>query len=203
MVVEQISPQQRRLLALAVLVMALFIAYAVFAMPLLVLAESYDERIDRLSQRLASARMVVDQGGNAREQLRQVTMVEKRNGFYLQSDRPTLAAAELQRRVKQIIEQHGGNIVSSQILGEQEDGPLQRVVLRVNMRMDLPAFERILHSLETQPPVLVLDNVTIVARPSGSTAKWRGSAASQELDASLDVMGYRKSFQQGEAGSGT
>lgn len=203
MVVEQISPQQRRILALAVLVMALFIAYAVFAMPLLVLAESYDERIDRLSQRLASARMVVDQGGNAREQLRQVTMVEARNGFYLQSDRPTLAAAELQRRVKQIIEQHGGNIVSSQILGEQEDGPLQRVVLRVNMRMDLPAFERILHSLETQPPVLVLDNVTIVARPSGSTAKWRGSAASQELDASLDVMGYRKSFQQGEAGSET
>lgn len=191
------APRQRRLLAAGILAGLLACAYFAFVMPFLVLADSYDERISRLSQRLTNARQSLGEGITAKERLRQVAMAEKRNGYYLESDRPTLAAAELQRRVKHIVEQYGGGIVSSQILGEREDGGLQRVVLRVNMRMDLQAFEKILYALETQPPVLVLDNVTIVARPSGSTAKWRGSGEQQELDASLDVMAYRKIANNG------
>jgi general secretion pathway protein M len=197
--VEQLPPRQRRLLALAILAGLIIAAYVVFILPLFVMAESYDERIARLSDRLASSRQILGEGVTARERLRQVVLAEKRGGYYLDSDRPTLAAAELQRRVKQTVEQHGGSIVSSQVLGEQEEGGLHRVVLRVNMRMDLPSFERILYSLETQPPVLVLDNITMVARPSGSTARWRGSSEQQELDASLDVMGYRRVLKDSEA----
>ena len=192
MELEHTPTRQRRVLAVAILILMIGMAYFVFVMPLLVLAERYDEQINSLSLRLASSRQLLGEGLTAKEQLRQLATAEKRGGYYLENDKPTLAAAELQRRVKQTIEQHGGSIISSQILGEQEEGGLQRVVLRVNMRMGLPAFEKILHSLETQPPVLVLDNVSIVARPSGSTARWRGSAEMQELDASLDVMGYRK-----------
>ena len=192
MQLEHLPQGKRRLLALSVLAALIALAYFIFVMPLVVLADSYDERIDRLGTQLASSRQILGDGVTAREQLRQVALAEKRSGYYLESDRPTLAAAELQRRVKQIVERHGGNIVSSQVLGERTEDGLQRVVLRVNMRMELPVLERILHDLETQPPVLVLDNVTIVSRPSGSTAKWRGSGEQQELDASLDVMGYRK-----------
>lgn len=192
MSLEQMPAARQRALAAVILLGVIASAYFLFVMPLLVLADSYDERINSLRRHLESTREVLGEGAMARENLRQVAMAEKRNGYYLENDKPTLAAAELQRRVKQIVEQYGGGIVSSQILGEQEQDGLHRVVLRVNLRMDLPAFERILYSLETQPPVLVLDNVTIVARPSGSTARWRGSANLQELDASLDVMGYRK-----------
>lgn len=192
MSLEQMPVARQRALAAVILLGVIATAYFLFVMPLLVLADSYDERINSLRRHLESTREVLGEGAMARENLRQVAMAEKRNGYYLENDKPTLAGAELQRRVKQIVEQYGGGIVSSQILGEQEQDGLHRVVLRVNLRMDLPAFERILYSLETQSPVLVLDNVTIVARPSGSTARWRGSANLQELDASLDVMGYRK-----------
>lgn len=198
--IEQLPATQQRSLAIAILLGLIAAAYFVFVMPLLVLEESYDEQINHLSQQLDSARQVLGEGMMAKENLRQVAVAEKRNGYYLENDKPTLAAAELQRRVKQIAEQYGGGIVSSQILGEQEEDGLHRVVLRVNLRMALPAFERILYTLETQPPVLILDNVTIVARPSGSTARWRGSTNAQELDVSMDVMGYRKVVSNNEKG---
>ncbi len=127
-----------------------------------------------------------------------MALTEKRYGYYLENNRPTLAAAELQRRVKQSVEKHGGSIVSSQILGEQEENGLglHRVVLRVNLRMDLPTLQKILYELETKPPVLVLQNISLNARPSGSTARLNGRIEQQVLDASLDVMGFRKQVSE-------
>lgn len=193
MELDKLPRRQQRLLALTILAGLLIVAYLVFVLPFMMMSDSYEERIDRLSRHLAGSRQILAEGSTAKEQLRQVALAERRNGYYLESDRPALAAAELQRRIKQIVEQFGGSIVSSQAMGGKEDNGLRTVVLRVNMRMDLPSFEKILYSLQSQPPVLMLDNVTIVARPSGSTARWSGSAAAQqELDASMDLMGYIK-----------
>ncbi len=192
---EQLPLVPRRLLALAILLLLLGLAYTVLIMPLRAMSASYDQELAQLSQRIERAKSVLSEGRGASEQLRRLILAEKRLGYYLENNKPALAAAELQRRVKQTVEQLGGNIVSSQILGEQEDNNLHKVVLRVNLRMDLSTLEKILHALETTPPVLVLNNVSIAARPSGSTARWRGSVEQQVLDVSLDVMGYRK---QGE-----
>lgn len=192
---ERLPLGLRRLLALSILLVLVGCVFLILLMPLHGLSESYDKKLLQLSQRTESARTILSEGKGASEQLSRLVVAEKRYGYYLENDKPTLAAAELQRRVKQTVEQLGGNIVSSQILGEQEDNNLHKVVLRVNLRMDLPTLQKILHTLETSPPVLVLNNVTIAARPSGSTARWRGSVEQQVLDVSLDVMGYRK---QGE-----
>ena len=189
---EQFTSGQRRILALVILVVMIAVAWALLVMPLRGVAVGYEQKLQRLNQRIAGARIILEEGQAAREQLNRLALVEKRHGYYLENNRPTLAAAELQRRVKQSVEEQGGSIVSSQILGEQEQNGLHRVVLRVNLRMELPTLEKILHELETQPPVLHLNNVTISARPSGSTARWRGSGDRQILDVSLDIMGYRK-----------
>lgn len=193
---EQLTPGQRRTLALAILVAMMAVVWLLLVMPLRGLAIGYDQKLERLNQRLVGARTILGEGKAAREQLDRLAQAEKRHGYYLENNRPTLAAAELQRRVKQTVEMQGGSIVSSQILGEQEENGLHRVVLRVNLRMDLPSLEKILHELETKPPVLVLNNITISARPSGSTARWRGSTDQQVLDVSLDVMGYRKQVSE-------
>ena len=192
MQLEQLAPKQRRGLALAILIVIMAIGYALLVMPLRGVSASYDQQFQQLNQRLAGMQNLLDEGKSAKAQLQRLAVAEKRHGYYLENNRPTLAAAELQRRVKQTVENQGGSIVSSQILGEQEEGGLHRVVLRVNLRMDLPTFERILYDLESKAPVLELNNISISARPSGSTAKWRGSAGQQVLDVSLDVMGFRK-----------
>lgn len=192
MQLEQLAPKQRRGLALAILIVIMAIGYALLVMPLRGVSASYDQQFQQLNQRLTGMQNLLDEGQSARAQLQRLAVAEKRHGYYLENNRPTLAAAELQRRVKQTVENQGGSIVSSQILGEQEESGLHRVVLRVNLRMDLPTFEKILYDLESKAPVLVLNNISISARPSGSTARWRGSVDQQVLDVSLDVMGFRK-----------
>lgn len=189
---DQLSHRQQRLLALTILAGLLAVTYGVLVVPLGGLIASYDDRLLQLTQRMDNAKRILNEGKGASEQLRRLALAERRNGYYLENNKPTLAAAELQRRVKQTVELHGGSIVSSLVLGEKVEIGLSKVVLRVNLRMDLPTLEKILHALETQPPVLVLDNVIINARPSGSSARWRGSVEQQVLDVSLDVIGYRK-----------
>lgn len=193
---EKLSPQRQRILALVILALMIAAGYIVFVMPLRGLTASYDEQLQQLNERLAKAREILDEGSGAMAQLKRLELEEKRYGYYLENSRPTLAAAELQRRVKQTVEQHGGTIVSSQILGEQEANGLHRVALRVNLRVDLPTLQKILYELETKPPVLVLDNVALTARPTGSTARLRGSVEQQVLDTSLDIMGYQKQVSE-------
>lgn len=189
---EQLSMRQQRILASAILMVVIVIAYTVLVVPLWGVRTSYENKLQHLAQRMENTRAILSEGKRANEQLRQLALAEKRYGYYLENNKPTLAAAELQRRVKQTVEQLGGSIVSSLVLGEQEDRGLQNVVLRVNLRLDLPTLQKILHALETRPPVLVLNNVTITAHPSGSSARWRGSTAQQMLDVSMDVVGYTK-----------
>ncbi len=195
---EQLPRKQRRILALTILALMIAAVYIVLALPLLGIAESYDQKLQKISKSLATSQVVIDEGHSAKEQLQRLALTEKRYGYYLENNRPTLAAAELQRRVKQSVEKHGGSIVSSQILGEQEENGLglHRVVLRVNLRMDLPTLQKILYELETKPPVLVLQNISLNARPSGSTARLNGRIEQQVLDASLDVMGFRKQVSE-------
>ncbi len=198
MQLEQLAPKQRRVLALAILIIIMGTGYALLVIPLRAVSASYDQQLQQLTQRLAGMHNLLNEGRSARAQLQRLAVAEKRHGYYLESNRPTLAAAELQRRVKQTVENEGGSIVSSQILGEQEGSGLHRVVLRINLRMDLPTFEKILYELESKAPVLVLNNISISARPSGSTARRRGGVEQQVLDVSLDVMGFRKPVSEND-----
>lgn len=189
---EQLSPRTQRLLAVALLLAGLALGVGVVAGPYLAVAGGYDSRIERLAEKLQRYRSIVQQGVGAREQHRVLARMERTYGYYLSGDRHALAAAELQRRVKQVIEQHGGTVVSSQVLGEKNADGLQQIALRVTMRSGIETFGKVLHMLEAQPPVLVFENIHIGARPGGTAARWRGSANLQELDVRFDVLGFRR-----------
>ncbi len=190
--VEQLSPRGQRLTALALLVLVLAAAVGLVAGPYLAVAAAYDHRVGRLTEKLQQYRAMVQQGEGAREQQRVLARLERSHGYYLSGDKPTLAAAELQRRVKQVIEQQGGTVVSSQVLGEKDEEGLRQIALRVTMRTGIETFARVLHTLEAQPPVLVFENMHIGARPGGATARWRGSGNLQEIDVRFDVLGFRR-----------
>jgi hypothetical protein len=194
--IEQYSLRVQRITALALLGLALAAGIGLLAGPYLVVAGSYEHRLGQLTEKLQRYRVIVQQGDGAGEQQRVLTRLERSHGYYLSGDKPTLAAAELQRRVKQVIEQQGGTVVSSQVLGEKDEGGLRQLALRVTMRTGIETFARVLHTLEAQPPVLVLENVHIGARPGGATARWRGSANLQEIDVRFDVLGFRRGAEQ-------
>ena len=190
MSIDRLTIRQRRALAVFLLCVVVALCYAVLALPLLSLAEGYDQRIERLVQRAALATQAMAEGEAARQRLVEVERAERRHGYYLARGDTALAAAQLQQHIKQTAETVGGSIVSSQVLGDRQLEGVSMVVLRVNMRVDITAFEKILHRLEARPPVLLIDSIHVASRPSGSTARWAGSSEAHVLDVSLDVLGY-------------
>lgn len=189
---ENLSATQRRWLALLLLLMVVAIAISALIVPYYLVLAGYDEKLQRLEERLVTYRAIVHDGEVALTQQRQLDRIESANGYFLTSLKPALATAELQRRVKQVIEQSGAAVVSSQMLGERNDHDLNQVVLRVQMRTGVEELSKIFHSLEGQPPVLMLDNVLIGARPMAGTPAQRSIAGGPQLDVRFDVIGFLK-----------
>lgn len=189
---ERLSRAQRRSVALAMLMVVVVCTVGVVVVPYSMLVGHFDAKLQLLSKNVALQRAIVRDGESAREQQRQLERIEAANGFFLASDKPALAAAELQRRVKQVIEQSGGTVVSSQMLGEKKEQGVGQVVLRVQMRCGVESLQKVLHTLEAQSPILLLDNILLGARPAGSIVPGRAKEGQQQLDVRFDVAAFRQ-----------
>jgi general secretion pathway protein M len=189
---EQLTPAHRRIAALAILMVLIAAVTGSVALPYSAVVASYDGQVERHNKKLALQRAIVRDGEKARGQQRTLERIESANGFFLVSNEPALASAELQRRVKLVIEQSGATIVSSQMLGEKNQKQVEQVLLRVQMRCGVEELQKVLHTLEAQSPVLLLDNILIGARPAGGVIQGKGPASQQQLDVRFDVAGFRR-----------
>lgn len=188
---EHLPAGQRKVVAVAILLALIASVVALIALPYGVAVKTYDDRLQRLAAKLEVQRAIVKDGEKARGQQRILERIEAANGFFLTSDKPALASAELQKRVKQVIEQNGGTVVSSQMLGEKGEQGAEQVVLRVQLRCNVEELQKVLYSLEAQAPILLLDTIMVGARPMGGITSARGAASLQQLDVRFDVTGFR------------
>ena len=81
-------------------------------------------------------------------------------------DQPTaaLAAAELQRQVRSLVERHGGRLQSSSVLppqGQKMEAAFQRISLTLRLREDLSQLSRSLYELDQNSPRIFLDKLLI------------------------------------------
>lgn len=188
---EHLSPVQRRLVALVILLLPVIVVVGLVALPYNAVVESYDSKVQRLNEKMATNHAIMRDGEKARGQQRILERIESANGFFLASNEAALASAELQRRVKQVIEQSGGTVVSSQMMGEKNHQGVGQVVLRVQMRCGVEELQRVLHTLEAQSPILLIDNILVGARPAGTITPGKGKNLQQQLDVRFDVAGFR------------
>ena len=85
---------------------------------------------------------------------------------YLPQSAPALAAADLQQRVKAVVEAAGGTLQSTQALPPTEEGNTVKVTVSAAMNGDVNSLRKVLYDLESQTPLLFLDNLQVSARES-------------------------------------
>lgn len=111
---------------------------------------------------------------------------------YLPQSAPALAAADLQQRVRAVVEAAGGTLQSIQSLPPVEEGNAVKVTVRASMTSQVDSLPRILHGLESQLPLLFVDNLQVAARPtrvrlpSGRFADYTQT----QLHVQFEVAGY-------------
>jgi hypothetical protein len=184
---DRLSPGVRRAAALALLVAVLFLGWSAAVEPLL---ESYQEAQATI-QRLRPA---IERGGaegdlaDLKDKVDRLKSQRNEATGLLASGNESIAAAQLQARLKTITDSAKGELKSTQILAPRDDGNFRRITIRGQIAGSLAAVQRILYELESSSPYLFLDNVEI--RVATGPARGTADAAATGLDLRLDVSGY-------------
>ena len=111
---------------------------------------------------------------------------------YLPKSAPALAAAELQQRIKAVVEAAGGTLQSTQALPPVEEGGAVKVAISAIMNGDTDSLQKVLYALEAQTPLLFVDNLELSARqtrprlPNGRYASY----TRMQLNVQFEVSGY-------------
>jgi general secretion pathway protein M len=147
--------------------------------------EQLQGRLEQL-ERMAASREPIQQLIARIEQDRSVA------AQYLPQSAPALAAAELQQRVKAVVEAAGGTLRSTQALPPVEEGNAVKVTVSAAMTGDTDSLRKILYDLESQTPLLFVDNLEVTARetrprlPGGRLASY----SRVQLNTQFEVSGY-------------
>ena len=119
-----------------------------------------------------------------------------RAGF-LQGSNEMLVAAQIQNRVKALVESAHGELRSTQILPPQEDEHLRRVAVRCQMELTMAAVQQVFYGIETAYPLLFIDNLDMRTRAQRRREPPPGQEVT--LDVRVDVYGYMAPSEKGGA----
>jgi hypothetical protein len=186
--IGKLPPPRQRMLAVALLVVAVVLVLAVLLGPLVLLHKHYDDTIAELTDRIERYRRVAAQAPEYRKALE---VIREKNGrrFFLKNTAANLAGAELQEQVRMAIESNGGRITTSQNQGPKDDGRFRQIVVTVQFFASTPALQKILYAIEAQPPYLTIESMTL--RPLNAFRGFRPAPGQEpEVNVQLDVAGY-------------
>lgn len=159
-----VSPPVRRIAALGLLLVVILAAAVLLIAPLV---NSFLAARDNLAQqRDAIARFEaltarLPQLQTERAALQQNVAAE--SGF-LRGSNDALRAAELQNRIKSIIDSHGGQLMSTQILTPRDENGFRRIAAQVVLSTSSDTLAAILYDCEDREPFLFIDSFEIHGR---------------------------------------
>jgi general secretion pathway protein M len=186
--VAKLPPLQQRALALVLFVGILIVALLTLLGPVILLHRHYDTAIAETSDRVSRLHRIAAQAPELR---RALDAMKERDGrrFFLKNIAPNLAGAELQELVKAAIETNGGRITTSQNTSPRDDGRFKQIGVNVQFFATTPALQKILGSLESQQPYLLVDNITV--RPLNAFRGFKpGPGMEPEVNVQLDVSAF-------------
>lgn len=175
---------QSRFLTAALLLALLALLIGAIAIPAWSMNRHYDALISGMSDQLAIYKRVATHSDAYQAEYQQLVRLQQLDKRYLQGATESLATAELQRTVKQVVAGGKGDIISTQVMPTTEQEGFKRVAIRTRMKSTLEDMVAIFHALESGKPYLFIDDVTIRSRPVSR----RRLPAYKALDQTLSIL---------------
>jgi general secretion pathway protein M len=137
---------------------------------------------------LAHSRVLDVEIKNTAAQLAELRQAQSSQSGFLQGANESLATAQLQNRIKSLVEAGGGELRSTQVLPVRDEGKFRRIIVRGQMATNTTAMQHIFYEIESASPYLILDNIDIRARPTPGIKE--DSPQDTLLDVRFDIYGY-------------
>lgn len=107
---------------------------------------------------------------------------------FLENKPDALAAADLQNHIKTLIESSEGNLVSTQVVSQKEVDVFPKVTVKVYLRGSIEALRNVLYQMDSNQPVLIIDNLLIQRR--GGSNRRSAQREADQLELRFDVTGF-------------
>lgn len=181
-----------RTLALVLLGLALLGGARLVVAPLVAAFQDNASSIEDAKELLQRYRSLAEQRPAMAERLATQEERAASAAGYLQGPSDALAAAQLQDRVKSVIEDAGGELRSTQILPARTiegDGGIRRASVRVQFAVTIGGLAGTLYELESGQPYLLIDQLTV--REQRAPRRRRDEPETEaQLDITLELSGY-------------
>lgn len=190
--IDRLTAVQRRTVALALTVLLVVLFYVMLLDPVAEKYRHYDDKLAELSYRLYQYETLAKGRASHQRLLNQVKRRDLAKQYYLAKRKPALASAELQQRVKRVVDRSEGELISTQVVSGQRGDRSPKVTVKVRIRSDIRTLQKMLYTLETSRPILFLDNVVIQAGRARRRAGSSGKTGGKQLTINFDVSGYTR-----------
>jgi len=184
-----------RLLALAVLVIALLAAYQFLIMPVIERLDENEQQIAQKSKLLQQYRLLEAKEPALAERLEDIRSRDDVGSGYWQGGSAVLTAAKLQDRISESVEDHGGSMTSVQTLAANNDAEdtlePQKTRLKARFATTLNSLAAILHDMESDEPYMFIDQLSITSNQSRRNIVDANNPKEEpKLDVNLNIFGY-------------
>ncbi len=192
MQMQTLNDKQQRWLAIGLLLCIIISIGLLIFMPwynnLTNTLEDIDEQKfrDKRYQRVIASReevlVEIDKGRNEINAL----------GYFNDKETPSLAAAELQKRIKEMVQNADGEISSTQVLPNKDQDGLLRITVKVKLTGDMEMLKNLLFEIEAEKPLMIVEKLTIVPGRKKRNRRTRKTEQTGKIVVTLEVSGYMR-----------
>jgi general secretion pathway protein M len=149
---KSLPPLASKGLALSLLVLALLAAAELTVAPLWRLHQAREARVDALREQALRFERLAAEAAARGALLRRLEQQRSLEALAFSEPNPALAAAALQGRLKSIVAQAGGKLLSTQAMPAVETGAYHRIAVRARLQASGDALPEIVYGIESAYP---------------------------------------------------
>ncbi len=177
-----------RFLALAILAAIVALLWLFVVLPVTAKFDTYDESMAQSEELLARYLRMSGARADLEAALEETRRDQASVSGFLTGASIQWVAADLQNKLKRLINANGGELNSIQMLPQEAENGFHKVAMRVVMTGDTETLRRVIYTIETANPYLFLDNLDI--RAQRKRTQKNENRAAEKLQVRYDVYGY-------------
>ena len=180
-------PEKRRKAALSFLAAAVAVLVTIVGVPLWLAHRHYDNALEDIDRRLTRYERLAAARPALERKLEAIRAMGSRK-YFLKASASSLAAAEIQERVRQFVDANGGRLISVQVGQPRDEGRFRQVTVTVQLNASTPVLHKILRAVETAEPYIFVDSLMVRAQvPPGFKVQ---PGFEPEMFIQLEISGF-------------
>jgi hypothetical protein len=173
--------------SLGILFLVILAFYTVLIQPAISARSKNTERIEDLMFQSSKFTLSSQRSDLLKDEIANLKKQNPNKNNFLESKAPAIVAADLQKKIKALVDSSGGNLVSTHALTDGKEGLFSKITVKVHMRTDMNALRDVFYQIAINEPLLFTENILIQKSRASSRRKQR---VNSQIEVRFDVSGY-------------